>query len=85
MWLEAEAAVRVVRATGLEVVELADRDLRNENTPNVTPSITVRVKRDDFCRFCIFNCIVEEQSHFAGVATEDYKLNPMVMDDRTIG
>jgi hypothetical protein len=83
--MEPKTAVWVVGAICLKMIELAKRDLRNKNAPNVTPPITGGIKGDNLCRFRIFDRLVKEQSHFTCVTTKDYKLDPVVVNDRTVG
>ena len=83
--VEALALLRVERAVGLEVIELAGADARDEHAPNIAPAVGLAVELDDFRRLAVVDLVVQQQPHRRGRSAEDDKLHAAVVQNRAVG
>src|SRR5262245_34610335 len=56
--IESLAVLGAVRSVGLEVIELAGADARDEDTPDISPAVGAGVKADDFGRLHVAHFVV---------------------------
>src|SRR5438309_8528828 len=79
--VEPLAALGIVRAIGLKMIELPRADARNKNAPDVPPAIGLGAELDDLFRLGVVGLLIEQQPHFLGAAAINDELDAIFMND----
>src|SRR5688572_11010497 len=72
--------LRVPRSVGLEVIQLAMINPRNENSPYIAPTICIPIELDHLGRLAILRILVQQQPHGRGRSPENYEFHATVLD-----
>ena len=82
--VEPLAPFGIERPVGLKVIELALADPRDEDTPDVPPTVLVGIEGDHLGRFGIINRVVEQHPHRRRRAAVDDKLHTLFLPSGTV-